>query len=60
MNEQVVYLLFISCVFGFVGYMIGDLFGYSRGIHSAARIWEKSYNIMATAFMDSLKKDRKE
>lgn len=40
-----------AAVFGFVGYIIGNTVGYNRGISDAARIWEKSHEIMAKVLL---------
>ena len=59
MNPNIWMMLYIAGVFGFSGYILGELIGYGRGIKSAARIWESSLKQITTAFIEALpeKKD---
>lgn len=48
MNNDVWIMLFEAALFGFIGYMIGEVRGYYKGIKSACRIWEKSFTDITT------------
>lgn len=56
MNEYSAIIIFVAALFSFIGYIIGNVTGFSKGIHSATNIWENSYKIMSEAFFNTVRK----
>ena len=48
--EDLVMLALVAVPCVFIGYVVGEMVGYSRGIRSACSIWQRGFVAMADAF----------
>lgn len=54
---QAIFFLIANCLMcAFIGFMVGQTFGYYKGIRTAGEIWEKSFTDFATMVIATFKK----